>query len=131
MEKPTNPWRVPLLLGCISLLLTATVVGVVVAAYWPKLRSLYRPASADMGDVLAVQAALQARYGTQVHALPAVLCACCGIACLVYRRGVARGLYLTLSGRSDIRSPEQLVPTAVVIGVAWLLAASLYAVGLW
>lgn len=65
------------------------------------------------------------------HAFSAVLWAVCGLLCIVYRRGVARGLYSTMPRRSGIHTPEQLVPTAVAIGVACLLAATLYAVGLW
>jgi hypothetical protein len=55
---------VPVLIGCGGLLAMAVLAGVVVAAFWPRISSFYRSATGTLGELRAVQSALQSKYET-------------------------------------------------------------------
>jgi hypothetical protein len=57
-------WKTALLIGCGGLLVMAVLAGIVVAAFWPRISSFYRSATGTLGELRAVQSALQAKYET-------------------------------------------------------------------
>jgi hypothetical protein len=54
-----------MLIGCGGLLAMVTIAGIVVAAYWPRISSLYHSATSTMGELRTVQSALRAKYETR------------------------------------------------------------------
>lgn len=57
-------WKTALLIGCGGLLVMAVLAGIIVAAFWPRISSFYRSATGTLGELRAVQSALQTKYET-------------------------------------------------------------------